>query len=75
MLLHWNSQKCLKISYYCYKLEYIVVSGHVMAIYLKWCVCPCHEPLVAQISICSITFGRVEYNPELSRSDRISVHK
>ena len=32
-----------------------------MAIYLKWYMCPCHEPLVAQISICSNTFGRVEY--------------
>ena len=37
------------ISYYGYKLEYLVVSGHVMAIYLKWHMCPCHEPLVAQI--------------------------
>ena len=24
-----------------------------MAMYLKWHMCPCHEPLVAQISICS----------------------
>ena len=32
-----------------------------MAIYLKWHMCPCHEPFVAQISICSDTFGRVEY--------------
>ena len=32
-----------------------------MAIYLKWHMCPCHEPLVAQISICPNTFGRAEY--------------
>ena len=32
-----------------------------MAIYLKWHMCSCHEPLVALISICSDTFGRVEY--------------
>ena len=30
-------------------LEYLVVSGHIMAIYLKWHMCPCHEPLVAQV--------------------------
>ena len=28
-----------------------MVSSHVMAIYLKWHMCPCHEPLVTQISI------------------------
>ena len=32
-----------------------------MAIYFKWHLCPYHESLVAQISICLITFGRVEY--------------
>ena len=37
------------------QLEDLVVSVHVMAIYLKGCMCPCHEPLVAQISICSNT--------------------
>ena len=33
-----------------------------MAIYLKWHMCPYHEPLVAQISICSDTLGRAEYS-------------
>ena len=37
-----------------------MVSGHVMAIYLKWYMCPCNVPLVVLISICSNTFGRVE---------------
>ena len=32
-----------------------------MAIYLKWYMCLCYEPLVTQISICSNTPGRVEY--------------
>ena len=32
-----------------------------MAIYLKWHMCPCHEPLVALIPICSHTFDRGEY--------------
>ena len=30
-----------------------------MAIYFKWHMCPCHEPLVAQILICSNTFGLI----------------
>ena len=30
----------------------IVVSGHIMAVYLKWHMCPCHEPLVVLIPIC-----------------------
>ena len=38
-----------------------MVSGHVMAIYLKWYACSCNEPLVAQISICPNTFDRREY--------------
>ena len=50
-----------KISHYRYTLEDLVVSGRVMAIYSKWYKCPCREPLVVQISICSNTFGRVEY--------------
>ena len=33
-----------------------------MAMYLKWYMCACHEPLVTQNSICSNTFGRVEYS-------------
>ena len=49
-----------QISYYCYNLEYPVVSDHVMATYLKWYMCPYQEPLMAQISICSNTFDRVE---------------
>ena len=32
-----------------------VVSGHVLAMYLKWHMCPCHAPLVAQILIRPIT--------------------
>ena len=32
-----------------------------MAIYLQWHVCPCHEPFVAQIYICSNTLGQVEH--------------
>ena len=39
-----------EMTYYCFNLEYLVVSGHVMAIHSKWHMCPCHEPLVAQIS-------------------------
>ena len=34
--------------------------GDVIAIYFKWYMCHCHEPLVAQISIRSNTFYRVE---------------
>ena len=56
LLLHWYNLKWLKISYYRYKLEYLVVSGHVMAIYLKWHMCPCHEPLVAQIEFVQILY-------------------
>ena len=37
---HVAGTEYLKISYYRYKLEYLVVSGHVMATYLKWHVCP-----------------------------------
>ena len=33
-----------------------------MAIYLEWHMCSCHRPLVAQISICSDTFGQAEIN-------------
>ena len=51
--------KWLKISYYHNTLEYQVVSGHVMAIYLKWHMCPCYEPLVPLISICPNTSSSI----------------
>ena len=35
------------------------IRSGVIAICLKWHMCPCHEPLVAQ-NHCSNTFGRVE---------------
>ena len=57
---NWYNLKILKLSYYRYNFGYLVVSGHVMAIYLKWYMCPCHEPLVAHISIHSNNFVRVE---------------
>ena len=39
-----------------------MVSSHVMAIYLKWHMCPSHEPLVAQIQFVQILLGWVEYS-------------
>ena len=61
MLPHLYNLKLIQVSYYRYKPEYQMVSGHVMSIYLMWYMSLCHEPLVAQISICSNTSGRVEY--------------
>ena len=40
-----------------------------MARYLKWHMCPCHEPLVTQVYICSNTFGRQSIYREI-RSGR-----
>ena len=58
----------LKISYYRYK----VVSGHVMATYFKWHMCPCHEPLVTQISNISVTFNNFIYELSDSKNGQIS---
>ena len=40
--------------------DWYVVSGHVMAIYLGWHMCRCHEPLVTQFNLFKY-FWRVEY--------------
>ena len=45
-----------------------------MAIYLKWHMCPYHEPLVAQITICSNTFGRGEYIPNCLSNQKVGFN-
>ena len=34
-----------------------------MVVYLKWYMCPCHEPLVVQISICQILLADIIPRP------------
>ena len=45
-----------------------------MAIYLKWHMCPYHEPLVALISMCPNTSGRAEYIRYISDYRTIDSH-
>ena len=40
--------KCLKISSSIVRVVYHVISGHVRKIHVKWHMCLCHVPLVAQ---------------------------